>query len=133
MNEELRFRSPNEAAGFTILPNLVLMSFQLSNPAKLLYALLRHFARQNGRCWPGQARLGIHLGLHERQIRNLLKELTEGRLITIERLDYNKTNRYWLEPLDQSALVPDRQSITGPDRQSSAGPMEEDTGEGDAG
>lgn len=116
----LRFRSTDDAFGFTALPNLVLLDETLTNPAKILYALLRLYARQKERCWPGQERLADHLGTSTRHVRTLLNDLKAVRLIDWERPDHNHTNVYWIEPIDQSTLVAERNSSSADHRNSSS-------------
>lgn len=117
MSEPIRFRDPAEAMGFTIVPNCVLLS-RLPSDAIVLYTLLRHYARQDGCCFPGQLRLADHLGVTERHVRRLLMVLAGVKLISWERPDRNTTNLYWLEPLADALprLVPDRTVESGPDR-----------------
>ncbi len=123
MNDQLRFRDPAEAMGFTIMPNCVLLSPWLSNDAKVVYLTLRLFARQNGHCFPGQQRLADMTGCSERHLRRLLGDLADVHLITWERPDKNHTNIYWLEPLADALpfLVPDRTPESGADRTPESG------------
>jgi hypothetical protein len=128
--DELRFRDPAEAMGFTALPNCVLISPSLSNAGKVLYALLRLYARQSGHCFPGQERLAASLGFRTRHVRRLLDELKALGLITWERPDKNSTNRYWLErltPCLPALAVPERTHRTGAHR-SCESAHEEDSG-----
>jgi biotin operon repressor len=127
---QLRFRSPAEAAGFVMMPAPVLLAAELSNPAKVLYGLLRYYARQKQACFPSQERLSESLGYGERHVRRLLDELEAAGLITIEQRGERRTNLYWIEPLTDEIvawLVPDRTQIAGLDRTSVSGPTEEDS------
>jgi len=105
----LRFRSSSEALGFTILPNVVLLSPQLSAEAKILYALLRHYARRDEACYPGQERLARELPAGARSLSRYLQELQTAHLVTVQRRGQGKTNLYWIEPLTDptaGALLP---------------------------
>ena len=98
--EEVRFRSPSEAAGFTQASNLILLDIMLSDGAKVTYLLLRMYAWQGTDCFPGQTRMASERGVSERTIRNHLTEMETRNLITIEQRGKKLTNRYWIEPLD---------------------------------
>jgi len=99
----LAFRSPGEQMGYTMLPNCVLFS-SLPGGAKLLYAFLCHYARQDDGCYPGQARLSRVLSITERQLRRWLTSLVACRLVTVERRGQGLTNLYWIESLDAANL-----------------------------
>jgi DNA-binding transcriptional ArsR family regulator len=127
MTDPLRFRSAADEAGFTILPNPVLLSPQLGNAEKVLYALLRHWARQKQACFPGQDTLSAALGYGERHTRRLLAALEAAGLITIQQRGERRTNLYWLEPLTDALcerLAPDRTRESAPDRTPESGPHE---------
>jgi len=128
--ERLSFRSGTDAAGFTILSNLVLLDTSLSDGAKVTYLVLLHHARQAGSCFPGQERLSQERGVTERSVRSHLKELTERTLITVERRGRSRTNLYWLEPLEEvygkksSEIANERKISSGAERQDSSAPLE---------
>src|SRR5262245_32227947 len=67
-------------AGFVCLPRAVLRARGLSRDAKLLYALLRDYARQDGQCFPGTARLRADLGCGHNQLARALGELEAAGL-----------------------------------------------------
>jgi hypothetical protein len=134
--DRLSFRSKADAAGFTLLSNLVLLDTALTDGAKVTYLVLLHHARQAGSCFPGQERLSVERGVTERSVRSHLKELVERGLITIERRGQARTNLYWLESLEAvyrkktSAQEYDRKNLSGPERKFSSGPnitLEEDS------
>lgn len=60
------------------------MASNLSEGAKLLYALILDFAWQSDHAWPGQERMAALLGKNARTIRRHLQELVAARLIGIE-------------------------------------------------
>lgn len=82
--------------GFTAIPNLILGSDSLSSGAKLVYIGLLHYAWQDGQCFPGQARLGLFLGMHETTVRRHLRELEAEGLVVTTRRGLNRTNLYRL-------------------------------------
>jgi Helix-turn-helix domain len=117
---EVRFRDPAEAAGFTVLPNAVLLAAGLTAAEIRLYALLRYYARGDGYAFPGQARLGERMGLKERQVRTLLHHLADLGLITITQRGLGKPNLYWIERLTPQVLRALGMSIVA-DQSSTAG------------
>ena len=84
------------AKGFTQVPNFLLRSRTLSSGDKMAFAMLLSYAWQNDYCFPGQARLGVDLGLDERNVRRHLKSLAAAGLLTIRRRGQGKTNIYEL-------------------------------------
>jgi biotin operon repressor len=54
------------------------------------------YAWQNDYCFPGQARLGMDLGIDERNVRRHLKSLEAHGLLAIQRRGQGKTNIYEL-------------------------------------
>jgi biotin operon repressor len=79
---------------FTIIPNEILCSIQLSIPARYLLCVLLRYCGQDGCCYPSQTTLSDDLGYSERQVRNLLQELKDGGLIHATRRGFNKPNTY---------------------------------------
>jgi hypothetical protein len=57
------------AKGFTMVPNHVLVSDQVSPGAKLAYAMLLKYAWQDDFCYPGQERLAKDMGVSDRSVR----------------------------------------------------------------
>src|SRR5438105_13907371 len=72
------------AKGFTQVPNFLLKSTKLSSGDKMTFAMLLSYAWQNDYCFPGQVRLAIDLGLHERNVRRHLKSLEAYGLLVIQ-------------------------------------------------
>ena len=126
--ERLHFRSAADAAGFTMLSNLVLLDTALSDGAKVTYLVLLHHARQTARCFPGQETLAGERGVSDRSIRSHLTELAGRGLITVERRGRAKSNYYWLESLEEiyrketSTQVNDRKNSSAADRKQSSTP-----------
>lgn len=135
-----RFRRPDWwTRGFTQMPNIVLRNPRLSHGVKVAYALLLSYAWQADEAHPGQMLLGDHLGIGERQVRNLIRELEDLGLITTEQRGLGRTNVYWIEdPGSHEVLealtghqLPTRPETSNrSDRSSVSG--EEDTDEQDA-
>jgi hypothetical protein len=96
--------------------------------AKLCYIRLLGFAGKDARCYPSVEKLGISLGVCERQAREYVKELERAGLIKVEQRGLRKTNLYvflWTADLDRLANSvpegPDDPSDSGPDRKDPAG------------
>lgn len=89
-----RFNPFNLFVGLFV-PNGLARYRKISANAKLLYGRLTQFAGKNGECFPSQALLAQEIGLTERAIRKLIKELKDDRFIEIvtpgmmERFDRN--------------------------------------------
>jgi hypothetical protein len=105
----LLFREPQRRS-FTMMPDAVLLSPRLSPGAKLVYEQLLHYARRSAACFPGQATLARHLPATERTVGTCLRQLAALGLITIERRGWQKTNRYWIETLNDALI----QRLSGP-------------------
>jgi hypothetical protein len=126
--DRLHFRSATDAAGFTMLSNLVLLDTALSDGAKVTYLVLLHHARQSARCFPGQGTLAAERGVSDRSIRTHLVELVGRGLVTVERRGRAKSNYYWLESLEEvyrknsSTQDFDRKNSSATDRKQTSGP-----------
>jgi hypothetical protein len=120
----LRYRSPVDARGYTMLMNCVLYDTQISDGAKVTYMVLLDHARQDDACYPGQDKLAEERGLTSRSVRSHLAELENRGLITIEQRGLNQTNLYWIEDL-LTAYKPDvdrdRKKTSTPGRKNSSG------------
>lgn len=123
MSDTIDFEAPHDAAGFTIFPNAVLMDESLTMPARMTYALLVHYARQDGSCFPGQATLARNLGVTARSVHTYLTELREAMLVAVERRGRMKSNRYVLLALGLRAKrLRDRKEASGQgDRKQASG------------
>ena len=84
------------AKGFTMVPNHVLISNQISPGAKLTYAMLLKYAWQNDYCFPGQERLAKDMGVTDRSVRTYLQELETVKFVDIRQRGQGKTNLYEL-------------------------------------
>ena len=100
----VQFRAGAEAAGFTVLPNVVLRSPRLTPVAKTVYALLRSYAWQSDHAFPGRLLLAREVPCSPNTLTRGLRELEQHRLITIQRRGLTLPNIYWLEPLDSVTL-----------------------------
>ena len=87
------------AAGFVRLPRAVLRAPGLSDRAKLLYALLLDYAREDGCCWPGTDRLRADLACGHNQLGRAARELEAGGLVVRRRRGFGRTTVYSLPPL----------------------------------
>ena len=90
--------------GWIQFPKFVAHDPTLSPEARLLYALLKGYARDD--TFPGQDGLAELLGVTERQVRYLLSELRDKGLIRIERHGLGQTNRYVILSAHDKALIP---------------------------
>jgi predicted transcriptional regulator len=86
--------------GFSQIPRIVLKAQGLSLQSKTIYALLLDYAWQKGSCFPGQNRLAKDLGVHRNTVQKYLTELKDYGLVEWKRRGINKTNIYYLLPLD---------------------------------
>ena len=91
------------AKGFTMVPNHILISNQLSPGAKLTYAMLLKYAWQNDFCFPGQERLAKDMGVSDRSVRTYLQELETQRFVDIKQRGLGKPNLYELNLLPSTA------------------------------
>ena len=94
-----RHKNPVEQVGFTQVSNLVIFDQDISGEAFRLYMVIKQFAWTRGFAWPGQKRLGEILGMSERTVRSLLRELENRGLIEIQRCGLTKPNIYWVVDL----------------------------------
>lgn len=92
---------PMMAAGFTMVPNMLLNDPTLSVGAKIVYAKFLQYAWEKDYCYPGQARLGEEIGLTKQRVGQLTKELEQAGLLEVKRRGMNKTNLYKLKMVVQ--------------------------------
>lgn len=90
--------------GFVQLPKQVLWAKNLSRDAKILYAVLLGYAWQEGRCFPGYARLCLDLGASENMVRKYMRELEAVGLLRQKRRGQGLTNLYSLPDLRTSKI-----------------------------
>lgn len=128
LDKSVVFDGSVEQAGFTAVPNVVLVDNTLSCQARLCYAMLRHYAWQDEDCWPGQVMLATLMGCSERSLRAYIAELVLTGWVRVERRGLGRTNRYILTSPDRkhtSGL--DRKQASALDGKQASGPVEEDS------
>lgn len=131
------------------VPTWLLEREELSPGAKLLYGKLCQFAGRDGHCFPRQETLAGALGIAERQVRNLVGELKNAKLIETEQPGLHRPLMYfflrhdWMTSPGPVGLpdfgaaempAPNRKDFAGPDgqdissgeRQLFAGPYREE-------
>lgn len=124
-SKHVRHASRVSQAGFTLIPNAVLLDARLSIGARLLYGVLKSYAWQSDEVWPGQERVAAELGISVRSFREYGRELVAAGLVRTWRRGRGMTNIYVL--LEPSS---DRQKTTHLDRQDST-PKEYEVKEAD--
>jgi len=77
------------------LPIGLLERTELSQGAKLCYALLCKYAGENGICYPSQETIAKDIGIKKRQAIRYIRELINNKVIKVEKLGKKQTNRYW--------------------------------------
>lgn len=82
--------------GFTQVPNAILRATEISQGAKLVYALLLSYAWHNSFCFPGQDRLAEDLSISRRSVNSHIKELESKQFIKVTRKGLGKPNLYEL-------------------------------------
>ncbi len=93
-NIELDTKDPVARSGFTQVPNFILKNPDLSVGAKVVYAMFLSYAWHNDSCFPGQQKLAADMGMSRVRVTQLIGELQQAGLITIERRGLGKTNIY---------------------------------------
>src|SRR5712691_9879743 len=109
-NIELATKDPIARGGFTQVPNFILENSALSLGAKVTYALFLHFAWNKDSVFPGQDRLGAHMGMSTSRANEYIKELEAAGLIEIRRRGQGKTNIYKLHFVVKQRQPPARKS-----------------------
>jgi hypothetical protein len=103
--DEVHFRRLSDRWGFTMIPNALLLSPRLGALEKIVYTLLRHYARSDGHCFPGQARLAAEVPCSREHVNRCLKRLANFKLITIQQRGQGLPNVYWIEELSDSLVA----------------------------
>ena len=93
-NLQLDTINPVLANGFTQVPNFILKNPEISVGAKVAYAMFLSYAWHNDHCFPGQDRLAEDMGLTRVRVTQLIAELEQAGLISIQRRGQGKTNLY---------------------------------------
>lgn len=117
----LQDESLRKLKGFVQIPKVILMHQRLSYGAKMAYSVLLSYAWQDDFCYPAQEAIAKDLGCKARQVRNLLTELKNEKLISWKQQGLNRPNIYYILPLKTEEIEPDRQNIATPDRQNMSG------------
>lgn len=81
---------------YTIVPNEMLDSSQLSIQARYLYCVLLRHCGQDDSCFPSQKTLGKETNLTARQVRNILGQLIKEGVVVKKRTGWNRANTYTL-------------------------------------
>lgn len=81
---------------FTIIPNQIFERNQLSLQARFLFCVLLKYCGQDDHCYPSQKTLGKHLGMSDRHVRTIIKELIGSGLIVATRRGFNRSNTYYV-------------------------------------
>lgn len=88
---------PAIQGGFTQVPNHILEDPDLSERAKLVYALFLRYAWENDFCFPGQETLAEHMGRSVSAVSKAITELKDAGYIEIKRPGQGKVNTYTLK------------------------------------
>lgn len=80
--------------GWTGVPNFILESKEISVGAKLTYAMLLKYAREEDECFPGQERLAKDMGCGQRSVVRYVAELESVKLISITKRGQGRPNLY---------------------------------------
>lgn len=123
MSDKAVFHNPLLRDGFAQVPNAVMRHRGLSPQAKCLYTLLLTYAWRDSSCFPSQKTLATDLGISDRYVREILKELEREGFLQIQRQGLNKPNIYHF--LDFYAdrnpgSAPEGNGGSNPDRKGSA-------------
>ncbi len=99
--QRLEYLKANLAAGYTQMPDIVRGDPTLSRSAKLVYEQLLSYMRQRDFCWPSQQTIATDLGtMSKRTVIRAIKELVDRGFIEKYRRGLNRTNVYFINPLD---------------------------------
>jgi DNA-binding transcriptional ArsR family regulator len=88
---------PITRSGFTQVPNFILTDDRLTLGARITYAMFLHYAWHKDRCFPGQDRLAVDIGMSKSRVNEHVKELEGAGLVEITRRGQGKTNFYKIE------------------------------------
>ncbi len=93
-NIKLDTQNPVARDGFTQVPNFILRDSGISVGAKVVYSMFLSYAWHNDSCFPGQERLAEDMGLTRPRVTQLIAELDDAGLISIQRRGQGRTNLY---------------------------------------
>ncbi len=80
--------------GFVQVPNFILKDPEISVGAKIAYALFISYAWHNESCFPGQNRLADDMGLSRVRVTQLIAELEQAGLVSVQWRGQGKTKLY---------------------------------------
>ena len=80
--------------GWTGVPNFILENKELSVGAKLTYAMLLKYAREQEECFPGQQRLAQDMGTTRQSANAYIGELRRRGFIAVKRRGQGRPNLY---------------------------------------
>src|SRR5260370_25567684 len=93
-NIRLETLDPVAQGGFTQVPNFILKNPELSVGAKVAYAMFLSYAWHNESCFPGQERLANDMGVTRVRVTQLIAELEQMSLVSVQRRGQGETNIY---------------------------------------
>ena len=107
-NLQLDTVNPVLQGGFTQVPNFILKDPTISVGSKVAYAMFLSYAWHNDSCFPGQDRLAEDMGLTRVRVTQLISELEDAGLVSIQRRGQGKTNIYTIhfqvkQPVDKTS------------------------------
>ncbi len=91
----------NKKKGYTIISNLVLTDDSLTGKDKLVYWAVKSFAHNKDWSIPGEATLHELTGVSQQHISKHTSHLEERGYMRVERRGGQRTNKYWLTPIDR--------------------------------
>ena len=80
--------------GWTGVPNFILESNEISTGAKLTYAMLLKYAREQDECFPGQDTLANDIGTSRQSVNTYIQELRNVKLVSVLRRGQGRPNIY---------------------------------------
>jgi biotin operon repressor len=80
--------------GWTGVPNFILESKELSTGAKLTYAMLLKYAREQDECFPGQDTLAKDIGTSRQSVNAYIRELRDAGMVSVQRRGQGRPNVY---------------------------------------
>ena len=80
--------------GWTGVPNFILESKEISTGAKLTYAMLLKYAREQDECFPGQDTLAEDIGTSRQSVNAYIRELRTVGLVSVQRRGQGRPNIY---------------------------------------
>jgi len=105
-NIKLATKDPVVLGGFTQVPNFILKDPALSVGAKVAYAMFLSYAWNNDSCFPGQDKLAADMGMSRPRVTQLISELQDAGLVSIQRRGLGKTNIYTIHFRVQKTQLP---------------------------